>query len=64
MTPDLFIFSGQVLPQPLDFIMMAVRGKKVGFDKIIKMIDDVVALFKEDQVDDDNKKEHDREARG
>ena len=44
--------------------MMAVRGKKVGFDKIIKMIDDVVALFKEDQVDDDNKKEHDREARG
>merc|ERR1712176_254339 len=29
--------------QRIDFIMMAVRGKKVGFDKIIKMIDDMVA---------------------
>merc|ERR1719265_1574006 len=44
--------------QRLDFIMMAVRGKKVGFDKIIKMIDDMVALLKEEQVDDENKKEY------
>jgi len=44
--------------QRLDFIMLAVRGKKVGFDKIIKMIDDMVALLKEEQVDDDAKKEY------
>jgi septal ring factor EnvC (AmiA/AmiB activator) len=44
--------------QRLDFIMMAVRGKKVGFDKIVKMIDDMVALLKEEQVDDENKKEY------
>lgn len=44
--------------QRLDFIMLAVRGKKVGFDKIIKMIDDMVALLKEEQVDDDSKKEY------
>ena len=35
--------------QRLDFIMLAVRGKKVGFDKIIKMIDVMVALLKEEQ---------------
>ena len=44
--------------QRLDFIMLAVRGKKVGFDKIIKMIDVMVALLKEEQVDDDSKKEY------
>jgi len=44
--------------QRLDFIMLAVRGKKVGFDKIIKMIDDMVALLKTEQVDDDSKKEY------
>merc|ERR1719183_769542 len=38
--------------------MMAVRGKKVGFDKIIKMIDDMVALLKSEQVDDESKKEY------
>jgi len=44
--------------QRLDFIMMAVRGKKVGFDKILKMIDDMVVLLKSEQVDDENKKEY------
>ena len=44
--------------QRLDFIMLAVRGKKVGFDKIIKMIDVMVALLKEERVDDDSKKEY------
>merc|ERR1719174_967997 len=38
--------------------MMAVRGKKVGFDKIIKMIDDMVALLKEEGQEDANKKEY------
>ena len=44
--------------QRLDFIMLALRGKKVGFDKIIKMIDVMVALLKEEQVDEDSKKEY------
>ena len=35
--------------QRLDFIMLAVRGKNVGFDKIIKMINVMVALLKEEQ---------------
>jgi septal ring factor EnvC (AmiA/AmiB activator) len=42
----------------LDYIMLAVRGKKVGFEKIIKMCDDMVALLKEEQGDDDKKKEY------
>lgn len=44
--------------QRVDFILMAIRGKKVGFEKIIKMIDDMVVLLKEEQVDDENKKEY------
>merc|ERR1719454_585603 len=42
----------------IDFIMLALRGKKVGFDKVLKMIDDMVALMKEEQVDDESKKEY------
>merc|ERR1711939_499687 len=34
-----------------------LRGKKVGFDKIIKMIDDMVALLHEEQEGDTAKKE-------
>jgi chromosome segregation ATPase len=44
--------------QRLDVIMLAIRGKKVNFDKVIKMIDDMVALMKEEQLDDDHKKEY------
>jgi septal ring factor EnvC (AmiA/AmiB activator) len=44
--------------QRVDFILMAIRGKKVGFEKIIKTIDDMVVLLKEEQVDDENKKEY------
>ena len=35
----------------------AIRGKKVNFDKVIKMVDDMVALLKKEQQDDDDKKE-------
>merc|ERR1711862_424005 len=42
----------------IDYIMLAIRGKKFGFDKVLKMIDDMVALLKEEQTDDDNKKEY------
>jgi len=42
----------------LDFIGLALRGKKIGFEKIIKMIDDMVATLKKEQLDDDHKKEY------
>jgi septal ring factor EnvC (AmiA/AmiB activator) len=42
----------------LDFIALAIQGKKIGFEKVIKMIDDMVATLKTEQVDDDNKKEY------
>jgi peptidoglycan hydrolase CwlO-like protein len=44
--------------QKLDYIMLAIRGKKVGFEKVIKMCDDMVALLKEEQTDDNDKKEY------
>jgi chromosome segregation ATPase len=37
---------------------MALHGKKIGFEKIIKLIDDLVATLKKEQVDDDAKKEY------
>eukprot|EP00443_Scrippsiella_acuminata_P022320 CAMPEP_0115203214 /NCGR_PEP_ID=MMETSP0270-20121206/18532_1 /TAXON_ID=71861 /ORGANISM="Scrippsiella trochoidea, Strain CCMP3099" /LENGTH=420 /DNA_ID=CAMNT_0002616663 /DNA_START=42 /DNA_END=1300 /DNA_ORIENTATION=+ len=42
----------------LDLIAMALNGKAVGFDKIIKMIDDMVSFLKKEQLDDDSKKEY------
>jgi septal ring factor EnvC (AmiA/AmiB activator) len=42
----------------LDFIALALHGKKIGFDKVLKMIDEMTALLKSEQVDDDNKKEY------
>jgi len=41
----------------LDLISLALRGKKFSFDKVIKMIDDMVTLLGNEQVDDDSKKE-------
>merc|ERR1712032_1562239 len=40
----------------LDLISMALRGRKVSFDKVIKMIDDMIALLGKEQIDDDEKK--------
>merc|ERR1719389_866163 len=40
----------------LDLLEMALRGRKMGFEKIIKMIDDLVALLAKEQLDDDDKK--------
>jgi len=42
----------------LDFIALAIQGKKIGFDKVIKMIDEMVATLKKEQLDDDHKKEY------
>jgi TolA-binding protein len=44
--------------QRLDLVMLALRGKKVGFEKVIKLIDDMVALMKKEQQDDADKKEY------
>merc|ERR1719198_1186921 len=40
----------------LDLISLALHGKKVSFEKIIGMIDDMVALLEKEQGDDDSKK--------
>jgi len=40
----------------LDFISIALHGKKVSFDKVIGMINDMVTLLGKEQVEDDNKK--------
>merc|ERR1719189_2990441 len=42
----------------LDLISLALHGKKIGFGKVIAMIDEMVATLKKEQVDDDNKKEY------
>jgi len=42
----------------LDFIAMALQGKKVDFSKVISMIDKMVSQLKVEQLDDDNKKEY------
>merc|ERR1719215_583490 len=41
----------------LDLISMALRGKKFSFDKVIAMVDEMVALLAKEQHDDDSKKE-------
>merc|ERR1719321_176100 len=47
----------QARPQ-LDFIALALSGKKIGFGKIIQMIDDMIATLHQEQADDDSKMEY------
>merc|ERR1719433_957576 len=42
----------------LDLISLAIRGEKIGFEKVIGMIDEMVANLKREQIDDENKKEY------
>jgi len=42
----------------LDLLAMALSGRGVDFSKVIKMIDDMVALLKTEQLDDEHKKEY------
>jgi len=42
----------------LDFIALALKGKKIGFESVIKMIDAMTATLKQEQLDDDSKKEY------
>merc|ERR1719254_281955 len=40
----------------LNLIALALKGRKVSFDKVLTMIDEMVSLLKKEQVDDDDKK--------
>merc|ERR1719229_367325 len=42
----------------LNFLVLALRGKKVGFEKVISMIDEMVEALKKEQGDDAAKKEY------
>merc|ERR1719313_1316462 len=42
----------------LDLISLALKGKKVSFEKVLKMIDDMVTLLGKEQQDDNDKKEY------
>merc|ERR1719398_177846 len=42
----------------LNFIALALQGKKVDFSKVIKMIDEMVVTLKAKQQDDNDKKEY------
>jgi len=42
----------------VQLILLALHGKKVNFDKVVKMIDDMVVLLGKEQVADDKKKEY------
>merc|ERR1719195_1147877 len=40
----------------LDFVLLALHGRKVGFDKVVKLIDGLVATLNTEQKDDEHKK--------
>merc|ERR1719389_445906 len=42
----------------LNFLALALSGKKVDFSKVIKMIDEMVVTLKSEQQDDNDKKEY------
>jgi len=42
----------------LNFLALALQGKKVDFSKVLKMIDNMVATLKVEQQDDNDKKEY------
>jgi len=43
---------------PLEFVAMALSGKKLNFDKVIKLVDELVSTLNQEQKDDDNKKDY------
>merc|ERR1719284_2133176 len=42
----------------INLISLALKGKKVSFDKVLKMIDDMISLLGQEQRDDNDKKEY------
>jgi len=55
----LSILTGAKTHHPgVDFIVLSLQGKKAGFEKVIKLIDDLTAELKKEQQDDEDKKEY------
>jgi len=48
--------SGRNADPRMDMVMLALAGNSKSFDKVIKMIDDMVTLLGKEQVDDNSKK--------
>merc|ERR1719262_1695957 len=44
--------AGKSQAPGIDFIALALNGKKIGFGKVIKMIDDMTANLQKEQKDD------------
>jgi len=44
--------------RPVDFLEVALRGGTAGFEKIIKLIDELVAQLHKEQTEDDAKKDY------
>merc|ERR1719336_2954929 len=42
----------------IDFILLALRGRKVGFEKVVKLVDGLVVSLNKEQKDDEDKKEY------
>jgi hypothetical protein len=42
----------------IDLVLLALQGKAAGFEKVIKLIDEMVVNLKNEQKDDDTKKEY------
>jgi len=42
----------------VDFIVLSLQGKKAGFDKVVKLIDDLTAALEKEGQDDEDKKEY------
>merc|ERR1719343_159389 len=42
----------------VDLVMLALQGKKIGFEKVIKLIDEMVVTLTKEQKEDDEKKEY------
>jgi DNA repair exonuclease SbcCD ATPase subunit len=50
--------EGSLRKPSFDFIVLALHGKKEGFGKVIKLIDDLVGELKKEQLNDEHKKEY------
>ncbi|CAK0850059.1 unnamed protein product, partial [Prorocentrum cordatum] len=42
----------------LNLVMLAIQGKTAGFEKVIALVDDMMATLKKEQADDDAKREY------
>lgn len=42
----------------LDLVALALRGKKVGLEKVVRMVDNMIKTLKSEQVEDDNKQDY------